>query len=154
MKLTTFQNASYPSNFAAPPFSVTWKYPFAVANASSPVNESKPLIHAFPQAQLNGGLLPLPLQDLGVMTVEFNWTMGPGDTESKVTSLLPLGAHQVNASVALDMFIDADKNSAGNASSASSEMIIIFAHFGLQDPVGFGNGSTIVMTKSIASIDL
>jgi hypothetical protein len=151
--MTTFENATYPSNSTAPPFSITWEYPFAIANASSPANETQPLMHAFPQAQIDSVVLPLALQELDQLTLDFNWTMGPGDTNALATSLLPLGAHEVNASVTLDMYMDPDQTNSGNASIATYEMIIIFAHFGLQDPVGFGNGTT-VMTKTLDGIDL
>jgi Glycosyl hydrolase family 12 len=153
MRMSTFENATYPSNFTAPPFSITWEYPFHVANASSPANESKPLIHAFPQAAINGGVLPIALEDLGELKLDFNWTMGPGSHEVSATSLLPLGAHQVNASVALDMYLDKNETKAALAGEATYEMIIYFAKFGLQDPVGFGNGSTIVMTQTVDGTD-
>jgi hypothetical protein len=151
--MTTFENATYPSNSTAPPFSITWEYAFKIANASSRANETQPLMHAFPQAQIDGGVLPLALQELGQLTLDFYWTMGPGDTIAMTTSLLPLGAHEVNASVALDMYMDPDQTNAGNASVATYEMIIIFAHFGLEHPIGFGNG-TIVMTKTLDGRDL
>lgn len=79
--------------------------------------------------------------------------MGAGDTIAPNTGLLPLGAKEVNASVGLDMYMDPDETLAGNAGSATFEMIIFFAHFGLQDPVGFGNG-TVVMTDTLDGTDL
>jgi len=151
--MTTFENATYTSNSTTPPFSFTWEYPFTIANKSSRANETKPLIHAFPQARIDGGVIPLTLQDLGQLNLDFRWTMGPGNTNAPSTSLLPLGAHQVNASVALDMYIDPDQTAAGDAGKATFEVIIIFAHFGLQDPVGFGNG-TIVTTQTLGGTNL
>jgi hypothetical protein len=156
MKMTTFENSTYASKFAAPPFSITWEYPFTIVNATARANETKGFMHAFPQAQIAGGVFPIALQDLGQLNVDFNWTMGPGDSDATSTSLLPLGAHQVNASVALDMYLDSDETKAGNASVAAFEVIIIFAHFGFQDPIGFGvgNGVTVVTTKSLGGVDL
>jgi hypothetical protein len=153
MTMTTFENATYPSNTIAPPFSFTWEYPFTIANASMPANETRPLMHAFPQARLDSNIIPVALEDLGQLTLDFTWTMGIGDTNAPDTSLLPLGAHEVNASVVLDTYMDPDQTIAADASNAAFEMVISFAHFGLQKPVGFGNG-TVIVTETLDGIDL
>jgi hypothetical protein len=156
MTVTTFENSTYPSNSTAPPFSFIWDYPFVAANASSPANETKPLIHAFPQVQPasgDGAVLPITLEDLGQLTLDCAWTMGIGDTNSSATSIRRLGASEVNATVALDMYLDSDKDKAGNASTAAFEMIIYFAKYGLEDPVSFGNG-TIVLTETLNDTEL
>jgi len=51
------------------------------------------------------------------------------------------------------MYLDADETKAANASEAAFEMIIYFAKFGLEDPVGFGNG-TIATTETINGTEL
>jgi len=79
--------------------------------------------------------------------------MGTGDTNAPATSLRRLGGQEVNATVALDMYLDADETKAANASEAAFEMIIYFAKFGLEDPVGFGNG-TIATTETINGTEL
>ncbi|KAH0564753.1 hypothetical protein GP486_001862 [Trichoglossum hirsutum] len=151
MNMTTFENATYPTNSTAPEFSFTWQYPFRNANESAPANQTKPLIHAFPQASISG-VVPLTLEDLGGLTLDFAWTMGIGNTNAPSTSVRRLGAQLVNASVALDMYMDPDESKAGDAGKAAFEMIIYFAHYGLQDPVGFGNG-TIVTTEKLGGTD-
>ena len=154
MTMTTFENATYPTNSTAPEFAFTWEYPFHIANESAPANQTKPLIHAFPQASVgDGGVVPLTLEDLGELNLEFAWTMGIGNTNAPYTSVRRLGAQEVNASVALDMYMDPDKSKARDAGKAAFEMIIYFAHYGLQDPVGFGNG-TIVTTQNLGGTDL
>jgi len=151
MTITENENATYTSNSTVPEFSITWEYPFTVANASVPLNESKPLIHAFPQATLQDAALPLPIIDLGQLVLDFVWTMGIGDANSPSTSELRLDAQQVNSSVALDMYMDADKTKASEGGEAAFEMIIFFANFGLQDPVGFGNASIFNDRPSIVT---
>lgn len=137
-----------------PEFSITWSYPFVNANKSAPRNQTQPLIHAFPQASYaDGGELPLTLEDLGELTLDFKWTMGTGNEISPETSELRLGASQVNASVALDMYLDSNKTRARDAGSAQFEMIVYFAKFGLQHPVGFGNG-TVLLTKELDGYEL
>jgi hypothetical protein len=154
MTMTSFENSTYPTNSTAPSFSFTWEYPFTIANESAPANETKPLIHAFPQASIaDGGVIPITLENLGGLNLEFEWTMGIGNINAPETSLRRLGASEVNASVALDMYMDADAVKAANASEAAFEMIIYFAKYGLEDPVGFGNG-TIVTTETINGTDL
>ena len=154
MTMTTFENATYPTNSTAPEFAFTWEYPFHIANESAPANQTKLLIHAFPQASIgDGGVIPLTLEDLGELTLEFAWTMGIGNANAPSTSVRRLAAQEVNASVALDMYMDPDKSKAGDAGKAAFEMIIYFAHYGLQDPVGFGNG-TILTTENLGGTDL
>jgi hypothetical protein len=73
--MMTFENATYPTNSTAPEFAFTWEYPFHIANESAPAKQAKPLIHAFPQASIGeGGVVPLTLEDLGELTLEFAWT--------------------------------------------------------------------------------
>ncbi|KAH7025064.1 concanavalin A-like lectin/glucanase domain-containing protein [Microdochium trichocladiopsis] len=147
--ITKYQNGTYPTSSTTPDFSFTWDYPFKIANASAPRNQTQPLIHAFPQISIaDGGVLPIRLEDLGELTLDFKWTMGTGSEPSPETSELRLGAAQVNSSVALDMYLDSTEERARNASSAKFEMIIVFAKYGLQHPVGFGNG-TIVKSQTI-----
>lgn len=154
MTMTTFENVTYSTNSTAPEFAFTWEYSFHIANESAPANQTKPLIHAFPQASIcNDGVVPVTLEDLNELTLDFAWTMGIGNTNAPSTSVRRLGAQEVNASVALDMYMDPDKSKAGDARKAAFEMIIYFAHYGLQDPVGFGNG-TIVMTEKLNGMDL
>jgi hypothetical protein len=147
LTVTENQNNTYTSNSTAPEFSITWEYPFTIANASAPSNETKPLAHAFPQATLQDTLLPITLEDLGVLNLDFSWTMGIGDENSPATSERRLGAQGVNSTVALDMYLDSDPDKSAEGGKAAFEMIIFFAMFGLEDPVGFGNGTIVTTTK-------
>jgi hypothetical protein len=97
--------------------------------------------------------LPITLEDLGELSLDFSWTMGIGDENAPATSPRRLGAQETNASVALDMYIDADPDKAAEGGKAAFEMIILFAMYGLQDPVGFGNG-TIVTTAKLGNTEL
>ncbi|KXJ86554.1 concanavalin A-like lectin/glucanase domain-containing protein [Microdochium bolleyi] len=151
--ITKLQNGTYPTASTTPDFSFTWSYPFENANKSAPANQTQPQIHAFPQITIaDGGVLPLKLEDLGELTMDFKWTMGTGNDPAPETSELRLGAAQVNSSVALDMYLDTDLKTARDASKAKYEMIIYFAKYGLQHPVGFGNG-TIVKTEAFGGHD-
>ncbi|KAH8759145.1 concanavalin A-like lectin/glucanase domain-containing protein [Hyaloscypha finlandica] len=141
LTVTQNQNDTYFSNNTAPDFFITWEYPFTPANVSSLPNETKPLAHAFPQATLQDTALPITLLDLGALELEFSWTMGIGDEAAPMNSVRRLESQAVNATVALDLYLDADKDKAGQGGEAAFEMIIWFAKYGLFDPIGFGNGS-------------
>jgi hypothetical protein len=121
---------------------------------SAPANESAPAIHAFPQSRIAAGsALPVKLEDLGVLNLNFSWTMGIGKERAYATSTRKLGAHDVNSMVALDVYMDKDEVKASDATKAAFEMIVFFARYGDADPVGFGNG-TVIRTVSLKGIDL
>lgn len=151
LTVTQNQNNTYTSNDTAPDFFITWEYPFTPANVSSPPNETKPLAHAFPQATLQDTALPITLLDLGALELVFSWTMGIGDEAAPSTSVRRLESQAVNATVALDLFLDADPVIAGQGGKAAFEMLILFASYGLQDPIGFGNGSNTIAAHTTAA---
>lgn len=151
LTVTQNQNNTYTSNNTAPDFFITWEYPFTPANVSSPPNETKPLAHAFPQATLQDTALPITLLDLGALELVFSWTMGIGDEAAPSTSVRRLESQAVNATVALDLFLDADPDIAGQGGKAAFEMLILFASYGLQDPIGFGNGSNTIAAHTTAA---
>lgn len=153
LAITQNQNNTYLSNSTAPVFSITWEYPFEPVNETSVENGTHPLIHAFPQASLSDTALPITLEDLGELNLNFSWTMGIGNDNAPATSTRRLFAQEVNASVALDMYIDASQVKAADAGKAGFEMIIFFASYGLQTPVGFGNG-TAVTTQTVGGVVL
>lgn len=155
LTVTQNQNDTYFSNNTAPDFFITWEYPFTPANVSSLPNETKPLAHAFPQATLQDTALPITLLDLGALELEFSWTMGIGDEAAPMNSVRRLESQAVNATVALDLYLDADKGKAGQGGEAAFEMIIWFAKYGLFDPIGFGNGSdTLAAHTTLAGNEL
>jgi len=78
--------------------------------------------------------------------------MGMGKDRAFATNTRKLGANNVNATVALDLYIDPDKDTAAQASNATTEMIIYFARFSDADPVGFGNG-TVIRTQTVQGVD-
>jgi len=148
-----YENATYPANDTAPEFSFTWSYPYRPANASVLANLSTPAIHAFPQIRIaDNSVLPITLENLGEVNLKFSWTMGVGKERAYATSKRKLGAHRVNSTVALDMYLDQDREIASNAAEAAFEVIVFLARFGEEGPVGPIN-STVVQTASLQGID-
>ena len=138
-----------------PEFSVTWNYPFRLANTSAPTDEPAPAIHAFPQARIAdpGSVLPLRLGDLLVVDLDFAWHMGVGNNRPYATSRRNLAAHEVDSTVVLDMYMDRNETRAADATEAAFEIIVFFARFTETDPVGFGNG-TIIRTEELGGNQL
>ena len=157
--LSTFENETYPLAGSAPQHSFTWQYPFKIANASVPRNQTQPLMHAFPQVSLNGGSgnasasIPIELVNLGDVNLDFKWNMGIGDNVTLTeTSTRRLAAQEVNATVVLDMYMDTNVTRSSDPAACEYEILIMFANFGLQNPIGFRNGSADnrVATQTIA----
>lgn len=138
-QVTTFNNNTYPTNTTAPEFSVSWQYP------QGP--ESQP-VHAYPNIMLDGGALPAKLQDLSAVDVDVQWTYGPGNSSAASTNTAELTQNNLNANVAIDMFLDADSTQAQNPEKADYEVMIWFAAIGTAtDPIGMSAG--VVTTKIV-----
>jgi hypothetical protein len=137
MKVTTFNNQTYPTNTTAPEFSVTWEYP--PGPATQPV-------HAFPNIKLESNVLPATLQTLGQVNFDVHWTYGLGNDAAAVTDVQALTGDLLNGNVAIDMFLDSDQTNAQNSTTAKYEVMVWFADFGsAAQPIGLDKG--IVSTQ-------
>jgi len=141
MNITTFHNNTYPTITTAPQFFVTWQYP--------PGPETQP-VHAFPNAQIDGGVLPIELQSVQHINLETQWTYGVGNEVAASTNVEELTQNLVNANVAVDMFLDSDKSNSQNSSKAAYEVMVWFAAFGAAaQPIGLQGG--VVTTQILNS---
>jgi len=123
---------------------VTWQYP--PGPATQPV-------HAFPNVQVDGSVLPLKLQTLKNINLETQWTYGVGNEAAASTDLEKLTANLVNTNVAIDMFLDNDETNSQNSSKAGYEVMVWFADFGsATQPLGLKDG--IVATKIVNTTTL
>ena len=129
----------------APEFSVTWMYP--------PGPETAP-VHAFPNIKVDGHVLPATVSSLSQVNVDLQWTYGPGNTSATTTDVNGLLTNNdLNANVAIDMFLDADQTKAQDSTAALYEIMVWFADFGnATQPIGFSGGS--VTTKEISGTTL
>ncbi|KAI6707854.1 hypothetical protein JHW43_009617 [Diplocarpon mali] len=139
MNVTAFNNGTYATNTSAPDFTVTWQYP--------PGPETQP-VHAFPNVQVAGSVLPKSLQNLQSINFELQWTYGLGNEPAATTDVAGLAASSVNTNVAIDMFLDRDAAQSTNSSLADYEVMVWLATFGeAAQPIGLQTG--IVSTKVI-----
>lgn len=129
MQVTTWNNQTYPSESAAPEWSVTWKYP--------PGPQDQP-VHAFPNVKVDSGVFPNTIKDIDEINLDFEWTYAVGNSTAETeTDEAELKASDVNANVALDLFLDKDKDKAKNSEEAAMEIMVWFAAFGAAtQPIG------------------
>jgi hypothetical protein len=141
--VTVFRNNTYATAHTAPAFSVTWQYP--------PGPESEP-VHAYPNVQV-ADTLPIELSTLQHLDLDIAWTYGAGNEPVAATDEAQLTQDQVNANVAVDMFLDADKAKSENSSLAAYEVMVWFADFGpAAQPIGMEDG--VVTTQVLNTTTL
>lgn len=146
LNVTRFHNETYPTEHSAPEWSVTWAYPLT--------NDKKP-VHAFPNVMLANQVLPVRISDVSGIEVDFEWTYSVGnDTTSEGATTAELAEVEMSANVALDLFIDADKDKSQDTAAASAEIMIWFAELGTDSwPVGKTQGVPALNTTTLANVD-
>ncbi|KAL2075109.1 hypothetical protein VTL71DRAFT_51 [Oculimacula yallundae] len=138
MNVTSFNNGTYSSPSAAPPFTVTWAY--APGPATAPV-------HAFPNVQVITDL-PMPLSNAKSINIGTRWTYGVGNTPVEKTDEAAMTANAANTNVAIDMFLDPNSKTAENSSLAAFEVMVWLGRFGTAAEV-IGEKNGIIATESI-----
>lgn len=134
--MTSFNNGSYATPSTAPQFFVTWQYP--VGPITQPV-------HAYPNIQPVGDMMPVLLPSLSQINLDFDWTYGVGNEPVAATDMAALVADAANANVALDMFFDIDKDASKDTGLAGLEIMVWFATIGTAaQPIGLDAGSVDV----------
>ncbi|OLN89332.1 Endoglucanase A [Colletotrichum chlorophyti] len=138
MNVTAFNNQTYASDFTAPEFYVTWRYPRGP--------ETQP-VHAFPNIKVDGTILPVPISTLSEVKVDVMWSYGvgnyttDGDAATKTDEKALVDDNETNTNVAIDMFLDDDKDSAKDSTKAKYEVMVWLATFGLAtQPIGYDQG--------------
>ena len=119
----------------APHFSVTWQYP------QGP--ETQP-VHAFPNIKIDGAgsLFPAAIRTIKSIPVDVEWTYGLGKETANITDVPSMAAADVNTNVAIDMFLDADMNSAQSTTQAKYEIMVWLATIGAAtQPIGLAQGA-------------
>ncbi|KAM5341762.1 hypothetical protein ACJ41O_014793 [Fusarium nematophilum] len=138
----THNNNTYATNTTAPDWSVTWEYPQATGTLP---------VHAFPNIKVDGDVFPAKLSSIGKIEIDFDWSYGVGKKAANKTDLAALKKIDLNANVAMDMFLDKDKDKSLGSENASHEIMVWFAAIGPStQPLGFnGDGKNPLATKSI-----
>lgn len=135
MNVTQFNNHTYATSKTAPHFSVTWQYP--MGPATQPV-------HAFPNIKLDGEgyVFPAAIGTIASIPVDVEWTYGIGTEKANSTDITSMAAANVNTNVAIDMFLDADMNSAQSSTQAKYEIMVWLCTIGsATQPIGLAQGA-------------
>ena len=93
-QVTTFSNASYPTNTSAPEWSITWQYPRGPP--TSPV-------HAFPNIKMDSDVFPIQVSNVAAIDFQTVWAYGVGEEKPNTTDPAQLAAIDLDANVAIDM---------------------------------------------------
>ncbi|KZL69398.1 xyloglucan-specific endoglucanase [Colletotrichum incanum] len=146
MNVTTFNNQTYATDFSAPEFYVTWRYPRGP--------ETQP-VHAFPNIKVDGTILPVSISALTNVNVDVEWSYSVGNyttdgAAATDTNEAELTENDTNTNVAIDMFLDDDKESAKDSTKAKYEVMVWFGTFGAAtQPIGYQNGAGAITTETI-----
>lgn len=118
----------------ADPFSVTWNF------TQGP--ETQP-VRAFPNALLEGAdNLPKTLSSIKEIPVDLAWTYGLGDSNQTSTDPATLEAQNVNANVAIDIFMDTNSGKSTVTTQAKHEVMVWLAKYGpATQPIGWDKGA-------------
>lgn len=148
MQVTQFNNNTYATNVTAPPFSVTWQYP--QGPATQPV-------HAFPNIQLNaeGTMFPASISSITNIPVDVEWTYGIGNSSANQTDVAGMTAALVNTNVAIDMFLDSDKQNAQSSTDAKYEIMVWLGTIGAAtQPIGLADGAVLTQVINGTTFNL
>ncbi|KAG5916911.1 hypothetical protein E4U42_007456 [Claviceps africana] len=121
-------NQTYETQWTAPPFNVTWQYPRALGAKN---------VHAFANAKVMSPSLPTKLSSIEKLDFGVKWFMSLNNKTDAKISDHEFSVNQINANVAIDMFMDKDSTKAGEPEKASHEIMVWFARFGTDTfPIG------------------
>lgn len=93
-------------------------------------------------------MFPTTISKIQSIPVDVEWTYGLGTTAANTTDITTMAAANVNTNVAIDMFLDADMNSAQSTTQAKYEIMVWLATIGsATQPIGLDAG--VVATEVI-----
>lgn len=144
LNVTTHRNHTYATKTIAPKWSVTWQYP------RGPMTDP---VHAFPNIKVED-VLPLKVSAIEKIDMDFEWTYGKGKTAAPLSKNVSdlWDTAQLNANVAMDMFLDLDEAKSKEAEKASHEIMVWFAAIGPStQPIGFNDG--VLATKTLDGVE-
>lgn len=90
-----------------------------------------------------GSLFPTAINTIKSIPVDVEWTYGLGTEIANATDVAAMAVANVNANVAIDIFLDADVKKAVNNSAASHEVMVWLCKIGsAAQPIGYPNSIT------------
>ncbi|KAI1073555.1 nucleotide-diphospho-sugar transferase [Whalleya microplaca] len=130
-------------NDSVPSFESDWNWPKADAS-----------VHSYPYVRFLSGNLPLALANISSLRLTTQWGMGPSSTSVTTGTLDSSGLSSINvtANVAFDMFFDTNSSAAGDATTASTEVMIWLGIVGSAQPLGYTTDRSC-FTQQLGSTD-
>ncbi|PQE07466.1 glycosyl transferase protein [Rutstroemia sp. NJR-2017a BBW] len=128
-------------------FAATWEW-----NSSG---DNKSITHSFPNVNLNlPSVLPVRVDNISLFPVTNQYALYSGNKVSTVgsTSAKDLQDTDVVAAVYLNIFLDADRDAAQNATTATHAVMVWQASYGNIRPPGWDTTSTTQPTVTMAGI--
>ncbi|KAH0593790.1 hypothetical protein MHUMG1_08541 [Metarhizium humberi] len=134
-------NRTYATEFSAPVFNATWQYPRVTGTGNN--------VHAFPNAKVDSKNFPVQIGSVSKFEFDVEWSLSlKNDTREEVTDA-DVTTNQINANVAIDMFMDKDSTKAEDSEKAGFEVMVWFADFGTDAwPLGKTNTPDKGLVKS------
>jgi len=116
-------------------WTATWGYP------QGPLTEP---VHAYPNAKLNDTAFPIQVSNINTLTMDIEWNYAVGDIASTSTDLGALSTANLNANIAVDLFLSDDKIKAENSTLATHEVMVWLGKFGAAtQPLGYSPTPTM-----------
>ncbi|OCT54949.1 hypothetical protein CLCR_02918 [Cladophialophora carrionii] len=121
MNVTTYDNGTYPTKTTAAQWSITWQYP------RGPPTQP---VHAFPNIKVDTDTFPVEISKVTAINFETEWYYGVGDERPEIVDIAALTEVQLDANVAVDMFLDSDPDKAIDTTQAKYEVMIWLGQYG------------------------
>ncbi|EXJ62902.1 hypothetical protein A1O7_03345 [Cladophialophora yegresii CBS 114405] len=119
--MTDLENGTYPTKTTAAQWSITWQYP------RGPITQP---VHAFPNIKVDTDAFPVEISKVSAINFETEWYYGVGDERPEAVDIAALTTAQINANVAIDMFLDSNPNKAIDTTQAKYEVMIWLGQYG------------------------
>ena len=124
-------------------FSATWNW------AASPQK-----VHSYPNVQLNDRAIPLPVNRLGALNVDVDWTLVEGTYNEGKKGTKALKETGVVANVAFDFFLDPNPIKANSTTEPAYEIMIWIGRVGDIHPIGYSSSSSPVAIQRLGGAEL
>jgi hypothetical protein len=99
-------------------------------------------VHAFSNIKVDSNVFPVEISKVSTINFETEWYYGVGNDRPTAVDVAALTAVQLDANVAVDMFLDSDPTKATDVTQAKYEVMIWFAQYGAStQQIGLAEGA-------------
>ena len=87
-------------------------------------------MHAFSNIKLDTNTFPVEISKVSALNFETEWYYGVGDERPEAVDVAALSGVELDANVAVDMFVDSDPSKAVDTTQAKYEVMIWLGQYG------------------------